>query len=96
MVEASIIVSIAVAVLSLIGTIAVAAISYLRERRKDDKEIAVLAAKYSQPLMIAAYELQARLYELLEYPISREHVETVEGLEDIKIFTCYRFAQFLA
>lgn len=152
MVESSVVVSIVIAVVSLIGTVAAAIIGYWanekeakerrlaeerlqaagiklehdsharlnlqnqylegklqeqqskldeelqkkQEQRLDAKAIAELTAKYSPPLMIAAYELQARLFELLEYPISKEHLETVEGLEDIKIFTCYRFAQFLA
>jgi hypothetical protein len=68
----------------------------IREKRQDARDLAALTAKYSQPLMVAAYELQARLYELIEYPISKEHLEMEEGLEDIKIFTCYRFAVFLA
>ncbi|OAL00265.1 hypothetical protein IQ06DRAFT_293652 [Phaeosphaeriaceae sp. SRC1lsM3a] len=67
-----------------------------REKRQEKKDLAALTAKYAQPLMVAAYELQARLYELLEYPISKEHLEMREGLEDIKIFTCYSFARFLA
>lgn len=67
-----------------------------REKRQDERNLAALTAKYSQPLMVAAYELQARLYELIEYPISKEHLEMDEGLDDIKIFTCYRFAVFLA
>lgn len=141
MVEASVIVSIIIAVISLLGSLAATVIGHFaarkeakergqlekrlqdegaqlqresdarrtelerrldeevkkrEEQRQDEKEIAALIKIYSPPLMLAAYELQARLYELVEFPISKEHLETVEGLEDLKIFTCYRFAQFLA
>ena len=51
--------------------------------------------KYSQPLLVAAYDLQQRLYELVEYPISRQHISMDEGLDDIKLFTCYLLAQYL-
>ncbi|KAH7393091.1 hypothetical protein BKA66DRAFT_439202 [Pyrenochaeta sp. MPI-SDFR-AT-0127] len=55
-----------------------------------------LTEKYSQPLLVAAYDLQQRLYDLVEYPISRQHLSTPEGLDDLKIFTCYLLAQYLA
>ncbi|KAF2833108.1 hypothetical protein CC86DRAFT_365084 [Ophiobolus disseminans] len=115
MVDASVIVSIVIAVISVLGTLIVAFVGHvtakkqeaarhdlarrleeMKEKRQEARDLAALTAKYSQPLMVAAYELQARLYELLEYPISKEHLETQEGLEDIKIFTCYRFAVLLA
>lgn len=126
MVDSTAIVSIVIAIVSILGTIVVAFVGHakafkleekrlkseerldekrsdlerklqeFRETRLEEKELTTLTEKYSQPLMVAAYELQARLYELLEYPISKEHLETREGLEDIKIFTCYVFARFLA
>jgi hypothetical protein len=68
----------------------------MREERQDACNLEALTAKHSQLLMVANYELEARLYKLLEYPISKEHLEITEGLKDIKIFTCYRFAVFLA
>jgi len=55
-----------------------------------------LTEKYSQPLLVAAYDLQYRLYALVEYPISRQALEKEQGLEDLKIFTCYLLAQYLA
>ncbi|KAF1834275.1 hypothetical protein BDW02DRAFT_630499 [Decorospora gaudefroyi] len=144
MVEASVVVSIVIAVISFLGTLIVAFLNHVttrqvethrekteetrhemnqklekdrhemtrtlevdrheldqkleefREKRQDERDLAALTARYSQPLMVAAYELQARLYELIEYPISKEHLEMEQGLQDIKIFTCYRFAVFLA
>lgn len=137
MVDASAIVSIVIAVVSLLGTLAVAVFSHFssralqatqaeteakiqatqaiterelevhrnqlaqqiqekQEERQGKKQLEDLTTRYSQPLLIAAYELEARLYELLEYPISKQHLESEEGLDDIKIFTCYKFARFLA
>lgn len=55
-----------------------------------------LTAKYKPPLLVAAYDLQQRLYELLEYPISRQHVTYEDGLDDMKKFSCYLLAQYLA
>ncbi|CAK1362629.1 unnamed protein product [Cercospora beticola] len=54
-----------------------------------------LTEKYSQPLLVAAYDLQQRLFALVEYPISRQHVSTEEGVNDLKIFTCYLLAQYM-
>jgi hypothetical protein len=54
-----------------------------------------LTEKYAQPLIVAAYDLQQRLFELVEYPISRQHLEKPEGHDDLKIFTCYLLAQYL-
>ncbi|KAF2209095.1 hypothetical protein CERZMDRAFT_87274 [Cercospora zeae-maydis SCOH1-5] len=62
------------------------------ERRKVAEN---LTEKYSPPLLVAAYDLQQRLFELVEYPISRQHVSTQEGVEDLKIFTCYLLAQYI-
>lgn len=58
--------------------------------------VSTLRDKYGPPLLVAAYNLQARLYELVEYPISQQHLTTPEGLEDVKIFSCYLLAQYLA
>ncbi|OAL03932.1 hypothetical protein IQ06DRAFT_291569 [Phaeosphaeriaceae sp. SRC1lsM3a] len=55
-----------------------------------------LTEKYGPPLLVAAYDLQSRLYELVEYPISRQHLTKPEGLEDLKVFSCYLLAQYLA
>ncbi|KAH7110134.1 hypothetical protein B0J11DRAFT_599722 [Dendryphion nanum] len=67
-----------------------------KEERMEKKETEALVIKYGQPLMVAAYELQARLFELCQYPISKAHLESKEGLQDLKQYTCYKFAQFLA
>jgi uncharacterized protein YoxC len=135
--EASTIVSIILAIVSLLGTIVVAICNYkttsdlanearkseerllkqsgrqnrdlqkqatelsnkydkLKEERQEKKETDALVIKYGQPLMVATYELQARLYELCQYPISIAHIESMEGLQDLKQYTCFKFAQFLA
>lgn len=52
-----------------------------------------LTQKYSPPLLVAVYDLQQRLFELVEYPISRQHVSAQEGLDDFKIFSCYLLAR---
>jgi hypothetical protein len=111
MADTTAIFSIVIAVISFLGTLIVAIIGYVANSRANkrkearEKEAAEAAEKaridtlsdtYALPLMVVAYELQARLYELVEYPISKEHLVMKEGLEDIKIFTCYRFARLLA
>jgi hypothetical protein len=55
-----------------------------------------LTTKYGQPLLVAAYDLQRRLFELVEYPISRQALSKPEGVLDLKMFTCYLLAQYLA
>jgi Na+-translocating ferredoxin:NAD+ oxidoreductase RnfG subunit len=38
----------------------------LREERPEKKEVEALIYKYGQPLLVAAYELQARLYDMCQ------------------------------
>jgi predicted small secreted protein len=68
----------------------------LKEERLEKKDMEALIYKYGQPLLVAAYELQARLYELCQYPISKAHLESKEGRQDLKQYTCYKFAQYFA
>lgn len=102
--DTALIVSIVLAVISLLGTVVIAFLNFFgqdllnrwTEERSDQKQTDALIQKYGQPLMVAAYELQARLYELIQYPISKAHVESKEGLEDLKKYTCFKIAQYLA
>ena len=124
--DAATVVSIILAIVSLLGTVAVAIVGHisnkslakeagkaaieqdnksqelahnyelLKQELQDRKETEALIYKYGQPLLVAAYELQARLYELCQYPISKAHLESKEGLQDLKQYTCYKIAQYFA
>lgn len=58
-------------------------------------KVSDLTNRYVQPLVVAAYDLQQRLFDLVEYPISRQHLEKPEGLQDLKQFTCFLLARYL-
>ncbi|CAN9461083.1 unnamed protein product [Alternaria alternata] len=58
-------------------------------------KVSDLTNRYIQPLVVAAYDLQQRLFDLVEYPISRQHLEKPEGLQDLKKFTCFLLARYL-
>lgn len=102
--DTALIVSIVLAVISLLGTVVIAFLNFFgqdllnrwTEERSDQKETDALIQKYGQPIMMAAYELQARMYELCQYPISKAHLESKEGLQDLKKYTCYKVAQYMA
>jgi hypothetical protein len=124
--DAATVVSIVLAIVSLLGTVAVAIAGHisnrslqkqaedaaivqdsksqelthkydlLKQEQQEKKETEALVFKYGQPLLVAAYELQARLYELCQYPISKAHLESKEGLQDLKQYTCYKLAQYFA
>ncbi|KAF2125480.1 hypothetical protein P153DRAFT_251036, partial [Dothidotthia symphoricarpi CBS 119687] len=94
---------IVVAAIGLLGTLVSLAFSLRADRKvkrlelqaEHSQTVADLTEKYSQPILVAAYDLQQRLYELVEYPISRQHLSKVDGLDDLKIYTCYLLAQYL-
>lgn len=98
--DASTISSIIIAIIAALVSILSVLFSYFTaraaesrsERAKLDRQL----KKYSQPLLIAAFDLQARLYEILELPISDLALKSPEGIEDLWVFTCFRLARFLA
>lgn len=122
--DAATVVSIILAIVSLLGTVAVAIAGHisnktlqkeagkaaieqdrksqrlthnyemLKQEQQDRKDTEALLYKNGQPLSVAAYELQARLYELCQYPISKAHLESNEGLQDLKQYTCYKLTQY--
>jgi hypothetical protein len=67
-----------------------------QKRLDHTQTVSNLTTKYGQPLLVAAYDLQQRLFELVEYPISRQALSKPEGLLDLKTFTCYLLAQYFA
>jgi hypothetical protein len=103
MANTDLIIPIVVAAIGLLGTLVSLAFSLRADRKvkrlelqaEHSQTVADLTEKYSQPILVAAYDLQQRLYELVEYPISRQHLSKAEGLDDLKIFTCYLLAQYL-
>jgi hypothetical protein len=66
----------------------------LKEDRLEKKDMEALIYKYGQPLLVAAYELQARLYEMCQYPISKVYLESKEDRQNLKQYTSYKFAQY--
>ena len=110
MAQTDLIIPIVVAVIGLLGSLASLLFSWHIQRSANKlsvqlKEVETklehqqivsnLENKYGQPLIVAAYDLQQRLFELVEYPISRQHFEKPEGLADLKIFSCYLLAHHL-
>ncbi|USP74092.1 hypothetical protein yc1106_01366 [Curvularia clavata] len=107
MANTELIAAIIVAIISLIGSFLTALLSWYSQRKSNNEletlknqiaraeTVYTLTEKYGQLLVVAAYDLQQRLFELVEYPISRQHLEKREGLEDLKIFTCFLLARYL-
>jgi len=89
-------VSIVIAVISFVGTIATAGIAgwltYYSDERKRRSATSQLLAKYRDPLLLAAYDLQSRIYNLegrgWEYLASRG--------DYLRSHTCFLIGQYFA
>lgn len=92
--------AIIVSVLSLVGAVAAALftgyLTYAADERKRRQEIRTQVQKYSDPLLISAHDLQERLMELLGGEFGGFERKNRNGAENLDMFTCYLFAQFLA
>lgn len=92
----SIIIAVIAALVSVLSLFFTYFVSRAAESRNAAAKLDRQLKKFSQPLLIAAFDLQARLYELLQYPITDKALNTDEGIEDLWKFTCYRLARYLA
>lgn len=93
--------SIVIAVVSMVGALAAALFTvygtYLADERRRRHGIQVEVRKYSDPLLIAADDLQDRLYEILDVGFTKYDIkENKNGIQNIEIFTSFLLAQFLA
>ncbi|KAJ4315262.1 hypothetical protein N0V94_006027 [Neodidymelliopsis sp. IMI 364377] len=92
--------AIIVSVMSLVGAVAAALftgyLTYAADERKRRHGIRVQVQKYSDPLLISAHDLQERLMELLGGGFGGFEQKNPNGAENLDMFTCYLFAQFLA
>lgn len=95
MASTDLIAPIIVAIISLVGSFLSVLLSWHSLKLTRKEIVSNLTDKYSHPIIIAAYDLQQRLFDLVEYPISRQHLEKPEGLQDLKKFTCYLLARYL-
>lgn len=93
-------ISLIVAGVSLAGTLIIAVFSAwkqqsletLKHNRELDKEV----KKYSGPLRVAAWELQERLYDIVQTEIPAAHAEDAAGHEDLAIYSSFLLSQYLA
>jgi hypothetical protein len=92
--------SIIIASISMVGAVIAALftgyITYAAEEHKRRREIKAEVRKYSGPLLLTTNDLQNRLWELIETPITKFDREEHNGKENLECFTCYLLAQFLA
>ena len=92
--------SITVAVISLVGSILTAVAggwwAYYSEERKDRRETERLLRKYRDPLLLAAQDLQARLYNIISLCIVDSFIDAEEKYQDaLFIYTAFLFGQYL-
>ncbi|APA15759.1 hypothetical protein sscle_15g105290 [Sclerotinia sclerotiorum 1980 UF-70] len=91
-------VSIIIAVVSLIGSLAAAGftgwISYYLDQAKQRKATRTLIHKYRDPLTLAAYDLQSRIYGLVNSLLEYYHDE--EKKENIYVYTAFLIGQYLS
>ena len=90
MANTDLIIPIVVAVVGLLSLLFSLWLNWRSQKRAHDLSVALkeveskiehkqvvsnLTERYGQPLLVAAYDLQQRLYELVEYPVSRQALE---------------------
>lgn len=93
------IVSIIIAVVSLIGSLVAAGftgwISFYIDQVKRRSEAKALVHKYRDPLMLAAYDLQSRIWGIVQLDLlSYMHDETKKEL--LYVFTAFVIGQYLS
>jgi len=92
--------SITVAVISLTTSIAVAiasgVITIYSEERKDQRDREHLLRKYRDPLLLAAQDLQTRLYNLIENSLLTFLKGSQDHQDCLIIYTAFLFGQYLS
>ncbi|KAM3083095.1 hypothetical protein ACMFMG_003761 [Clarireedia jacksonii] len=90
--------SIIIAVVSLAGSLVAALftgwISYYLDQAKQRKATTALIRKYRDPLTLAAYDLQSRIWGLLSNLL--DYVEDEEKKENIYTYTAFLIGQYLS
>lgn len=92
------VVSIIIAVVSLLGSLAAAGftgwISYYLDQAKERKATKALIHKYRDPLTLAAYDLQSRIWGLVNTLLN--YYEDEEKKENIYVYTAFLIGQYLS
>ena len=93
--------AITVAIISLIASLAVAVASGFLAIYSDDhkhrQERERLMRKYRDPLLLAAQDLQNRLYNIVEYELVNEWIDGLQEQKDcLVIYTAFLVGQYLA
>lgn len=92
------VVSIIIAVVSLVGSLAAAGftgwISYYLDQAKQRKATKALIHKYRDPLTLAAYDLQSRIWGLVNKLL--DYYEDEEKQENIYVYTAFLIGQYLS
>ncbi|TGO45850.1 hypothetical protein BCON_0361g00100 [Botryotinia convoluta] len=90
--------SIIIAVISLVGSLVAALftgwVSYHLDQAKQQKATAALIRKYRDPLTLAAYDLQSRIWGLLNSLL--DYVEDAKKRENIYTYTAFLIGQYLS
>lgn len=92
--------SIVIAVISLLGAILAASITswftYFSDERKRLSEAEKLIAKYRDPLLLAAQDLQSRLYNIADMGITKWLRGSAEQKDNLLLYTAFLVGQYLA
>ncbi|KAF4627081.1 hypothetical protein G7Y89_g11080 [Cudoniella acicularis] len=93
------VVSIVIAVVSLIGSLVAAGftgwISFYIDQVKRRTEAKALIHKYRDPLMLAAYDLQSRLWGLVQMNLLR-YIEDEDKKDLVYVYTAFLVGQYLS
>ena len=96
MADASIIVAIIALAASTVATVLASWSAYSIEKHRSIREAEKLLRKYQDPLLLAARDLQARLYNILRFGILRFSHGTENHRDALFIYTTFLVGQYFA
>jgi hypothetical protein len=89
-----------IAVVSLVGTLLTIGVAswlgYLSDEHKRRHELKIFFAKYQDALLLAAQDLQSRLYNILDYNITHVYLEDEHKTENLVLYTAFAVGQYLS
>jgi len=80
---------------SLVSVVLTSWLTYLTDQRKRRHESEQLVAKYRDPLLLAAHDLQSRLHNITDHNVTNYFAEPSRQRENFLLYTAYVIGQYL-
>lgn len=92
--------AIILSIVSLVGTLITVGVTswltYLSNEHKRKQELRKVYAKYRDALLLATYDLQSRLYNIVDYNIAHSYLKDMRQTENLLMYTAFAVGQYLS